>query len=337
MPLLIAEPHGPCAGVRRAIDTVELALARHGRPVHVFHEIVHNGHVVDELRSRGAVFVDQLEQVPAGAVVVFSAHGVSRAVEAEAVARGLRVIDATCPLVAKVHEQLRRQAALGRSLVLIGHAGHDEVVGTLGAVDAPVARIDRVDDVAGLPYPDDAVVAYVTQTTLSLDDTRLIIAALQRRYARLVGPGTDDICYATQHRQQAVRALCDEVDLVLVVGDRHSSNAQRLCEVARSQGVAARLLTRPDELDGQGIAARVGLSAAASTPESLVQAVITKLQALGVGAIRRLPGPSEAHVRFRLPEGLTEEPTPAAAGPHARGPGRTSGSIGPQPRAAQVC
>lgn len=308
--VLLAQPRGFCAGVQRAVEIVEQALELHGAPVYVFHEIVHNGHVVAALRARGAVFVDDLAQVPPGAVTIFSAHGVSRAVERDAGARALRVIDATCPLVAKVHQQAQRHARQGREIIVIGHAGHEEVVGTMGRVDGPVHRVGSLADVAALPLAADAPVAYVTQTTLSLDDTRPLIDALRARFPAIVGPGTDGICYATQNRQNAVRALAPEVDLMIVVGAGNSSNAQRLREVAAQQGVPAHLVADEHGVDAAWLhpgVRRVGLSAGASTPELLVQRVARRLLALGAGSVMQLPGVQESVV-FRLPTVLHRRP-----------------------------
>lgn len=306
--LLLAQPRGFCAGVVRAVEIVERALDLHGAPVYVFHEIVHNQHVVAGLRQRGAVFVDALDEVPRGAVTVFSAHGVARAVEDEAQARGLQVVDATCPLVAKVHQQAQRYARQGCTVIVIGHPGHEEVVGTLGRVDTAVHLVSRLADVAALPLAPSTPVAYVTQTTLSVDDTRHLIQALQARFPHIVGPALDDICYATQNRQNAVRALAAQVDLLLVVGAANSSNAQRLREVAAQQGVTAHLVA-----DESGIAAawlagvrRIGISAGASTPEVLVQRVVQHLLAQGVAEVRQLPGVEES-VAFRLPMSLLRQ------------------------------
>jgi len=303
--VLLAQPRGFCAGVVRAIEIVERALELFGAPVYVFHEIVHNGHVVADLRARGAVFVDSIEDVPPGAVTIFSAHGVSTAVVRQAFGRALDVIDATCPLVAKVHLQAQRYAAQGRTIVVIGHAGHEEVVGTMGRVDTPVHRAGDVDEVARLAIAPDEPVAYVTQTTLSLDDTRAVIDALQRRFPDIVGPQTDDICYATQNRQSAVRRLAAEVDLLLVVGARNSSNSQRLREVAAQQGVNAYLVQDEAGIDSAWLAGvqRIGLTAGASTPELLVQRVAARLREWGAGEIRQLAGTAE-EVVFRLPVAL---------------------------------
>lgn len=299
---MLAQPRGFCAGVVRAIDIVARALEIHGAPVYVFHEIVHNPHVVAELRARGAVFVDRIEAIPCGVVTVFSAHGVAQAVVRAARARGLRVIDATCPLVAKVHLQAQRYAREGYALVMIGHAGHEEVEGTVGAVDVPVHLVERPEDVARLPVRPETPIAYVTQTTLSLDDTRAIIETLRRRYPQIKGPELADICYATQNRQHAVRTLAAAVDVLLVVGARNSSNSNRLREVAAQAGVPAHLIEDAHEVQAGWLArARaVGVTAGASTPESLVRAVCTRLCALGATRIVELPGPRET-VAFRLP------------------------------------
>jgi 4-hydroxy-3-methylbut-2-enyl diphosphate reductase len=307
MDVLLAQPRGFCAGVARAIEIVERALARYGAPVYVYHEIVHNGHVVDDLASRGAVFVDEIESIPWGAVTVFSAHGVSHAVVAAAQARGLRVVDATCPLVTKVHVQAQRYSKRGYTVVVVGHAGHEEVVGTTGSVDGPVHVVGTLDDVAALPMPRDAAIAYVTQTTLSLDDTRELIDALEARYPAIVGPGLDDICYATLNRQRSTRAMARQVDLVLVVGARNSSNSNRLREVALQQGVPAYLVQTAADLDPAWLAGagRVGVTAGASAPEVLVQDVCTRLVELGAGSVRELPGLAET-VKFRLPEALQQ-------------------------------
>ena len=240
--IILGEPRGFCAGVVRAIETVEVALKQHAGPVYVRHEIVHNRHVVDDLKLKGAHFVEELDEVPDGALTIFSAHGVSRDVVAEARRRALPVLDATCPMVAKVHAEVRRYASLGRTIIVIGHAGHAEVVGTLGQTDRPMHLIASVADVARLPLPRDQPVAYVTQTTLSLDDTRTIIAALKHRFSDILGPATSDICYATQNRQTAVRQLCAEVDLLLVVGAANSSNSTRLVEIGRECGVPSHLV-----------------------------------------------------------------------------------------------
>lgn len=305
MQVVLAQPRGFCAGVTRAIEIVERALYLHGAPVYVFHEIVHNQWVVDDLRARGAVFVDALDDVPTGATVVFSAHGVANAVVAQARLRGLHAIDATCPLVSKVHQQAQRFVRQGLTLLMIGHAGHEEVVGTMGRVDAPVHLLGAVADVHALDLPADTPLAYVTQTTLSLDDTREIIAALQARFPHIVGPEVDDICYATQNRQTAVRALATRVDLVLVVGARNSSNSNRLREVAARAGVPAILVQDRHEIQPAWLrgASRVGVTSGASTPEVLVQGVVDALQAQQAGPVVQLPGVRE-EVSFRLPAEL---------------------------------
>ncbi|MGE0675279.1 MAG: 4-hydroxy-3-methylbut-2-enyl diphosphate reductase [Methylibium sp.] len=303
--VLLARPRGFCAGVVRAIEIVERALDLHGAPVYVFHEIVHNGHVVADLRTKGAVFVDSLDQVPKGAATVFSAHGVSLAVVRQAQSRKLQVIDATCPLVTKVHLQAQRYAQKGHVIVVIGHAGHEEVEGTMGRVETEVHLVSDIAQVAALPMPADSPVAYVTQTTLSLDDTRGIIAALKARYPAIVGPETDDICYATQNRQNAVRELAAQVDIVLVVGARNSSNSARLREVAQQQGKPAHLVQDETGIDPAWVAGtrRIGITAGASTPEVLVQRVAQRLRELGVGEVRQAEGDDEGIV-FRLPVAL---------------------------------
>jgi 4-hydroxy-3-methylbut-2-enyl diphosphate reductase len=294
--------------VARAIEIVERALDRFGPPVYVYHEIVHNGHVVDGLAARGAVFVDDIDRIPFGAVTVFSAHGVANAVTATAQARKLRVIDATCPLVTKVHLQAQRYAKRGHTIVVVGHAGHEEVEGTTGSVDGPVHVVGTLEEVAALPMPRDAAVAYVTQTTLSVDDTRELIDALEARYPAIVGPGLDDICYATLNRQRATRTMARQVDLVLVVGARNSSNSNRLREVALQQGVPSYLVQSAAELDPAWLAGvgRVGVTAGASAPEVLVQDVCARLAELGARSVRELPGLAET-VKFRLPELLQQQ------------------------------
>jgi len=305
--VLLAQPRGFCAGVARAIEIAERALAMHGAPVYVFHEIVHNGHVVGDLAARGAIFVEDIADIPPGAVTVFSAHGVSTAVVEAAQARGLKVIDATCPLVTKVHLQAQRYSQRGYTIVVVGHAGHEEVEGTRGSVAGPVHVVGTLEDIATLPMRRDDPVAYVTQTTLSMDDTRELIAALERRYPEIVGPGLEDICYATMNRQRAVQQLARRVDLVIVVGAHNSSNANRLQEVAADHGVPAWLVE--DESDVQAIWLQgvrdVGVTAGASTPEYLVRRVCARLAEFGAGSVRELPGLAET-IRFRLPEGLRQ-------------------------------
>ncbi len=305
--ILLASPRGFCAGVVRAIDTVEAALGKFGAPVYVRHEIVHNAHVVADLGAKGARFVDELDEIPDGAVTVFSAHGVGRDVVAAARVRRLPVIDATCPLVARVHVQVRRHAAAGRAVVLIGHARHAEVIGTMGQVATPVHLVGSVADVAVLPLAADTRLAYVTQTTLSLDDARAIIAALKARFADIVGPADTDICYATQNRQHAVQQLCERAELLLVVGAGNSSNSNRLVEIGRAAGVAAELVADgaavdPAWLDG---VTTVGLTAGASAPETQVQDVIATLKRLRAAKIVHMDGVHE-QVEFRLPAGLRD-------------------------------
>ena len=307
--VLLAQPRGFCAGVIRAIDIVDQALDRVGAPVYVRHEIVHNRHVVETLRARGAVFVEELDEVPAGAVTIFSAHGVSREVETNARARGLPVIDATCPLVSKVHNQGRRYVASGRTLVLIGHAGHPEVEGTLGQIDGEVHLVGTPDEVATLPLADDARISYITQTTLSVDDTRAIIVALETRFADVTGPSTSEICYATQNRQAAVRALAEQADMVLVVGSPNSSNSNRLREIGEEMGKPSYLLGDGSELDPawlEGVGT-VGLTAGASAPEELVQSVIAAIGAIGPVTVETLDG-LEENMQFRLPPALARLP-----------------------------
>ncbi len=312
MQVLLAQPRGFCAGVVRAIQIVERALEVHGAPVYVFHEIVHNGHVVEQLRERGAVFVDEIAEIPERAVTVFSAHGVALTVVDQARARGLRVIDATCPLVAKVHLQAQRYVRLGYELIVVGHPGHDEVQGTAGSVTGVVHVVATVADVESLQIPLSTRVAYVTQTTLSVDDTRDVIAALQARFPHIDGPDTDDICYATQNRQTAVRQLVPQVELVLVVGARNSSNSNRLREVAELLGVRAYLIEDADAISPSWLAgvARVGLTAGASTPDSLVKGVRERLALLGATSFRQMPGVHEV-VSFRLPPTLEPAMHPA--------------------------
>lgn len=305
MNVLLAQPRGFCAGVARAVDIAERALEKYGAPVYVFHEIVHNGSVVEDLARRGAIFVDDIDEIPLGAVTIFSAHGVATAVVEAARLRGLHVIDATCPLVTKVHLQAERYSQRGYTIIVVGHAGHEEVEGTRGSISGPVYVVGSVGDIAALPIPTVTPIAYVTQTTLSLDDTRELIDALEERYPEIVGPGLDDICYATQNRQRAVQHLTRKVDLVLVVGARNSSNSNRLQEVAADHGVPARLIEHADEIEPIWLqhVESVGVTAGASTPEHLVQGVCARLRELGAGNLRELPGLAET-VHFRLPEDL---------------------------------
>lgn len=303
--IMLAQPRGFCAGVTRAIEIVERALKKYGAPVYVFHEIVHNQFVVNELKGQGAIFVNALTDIPDGCVTVFSAHGVSQAVRDTAAAKSLHVIDATCPLVTKVHLQAQRYAKKGYGLIMIGHSGHEEVEGTMGSVDIEVHLVSQVSDVHQLTINPQQPLAYVTQTTLSLDDTRDIIAALNARYPHIQGPHMDDICYATQNRQTAVRTLANQVDVVLVVGARNSSNSNRLQEVAASQNKPAYLVQDESDIDMQWLrgARSVGISSGASTPEVLVQRVIAHLSQHHAPAVVTLPGVQEA-VLFRLPAEL---------------------------------
>lgn len=302
MQIVLARPRGFCAGVTRAIEIVERALAIHGAPVYVFHEIVHNGHVVGDLERQGAIFVDDIAAIPRGAVTVFSAHGVAADVEREAGLRDLEIIDATCPLVAKVHLHVQRFARQGLPVVLIGHAGHDEVVGTVGKVREKVHVVGSIAEIDSLPMPAGTRIAYVTQTTLSVDDTRDIIAALARRYPDLQGPELDDICYATHNRQQAVKEIAGDVDLMLVVGAANSSNSHRLQEVAAHCGCAAHLVADAGAIDPAWLsgARRVGITAGASAPEYLVEGVIQRLRELGASSEIEV-GNLVENVTFRLP------------------------------------
>jgi 4-hydroxy-3-methylbut-2-enyl diphosphate reductase len=310
---MLAQPRGFCAGVIRAIDIVEQALSKFGAPVYVRHEIVHNRHVVDSLRAKGARFVEHLSEVPAGAIVIFSAHGVSRLVEDEARQRGLQVLDATCPLVAKVHGQGRRYAAQGRLVILVGHAGHPEVEGTMSQIAGAALLVQSESDVDRLDLANDAPVAYITQTTLSVDDTRAVIAALERRFSDIVGPDVDDICYATQNRQSAVRELARFADVIIVVGAQNSSNSNRLREIGVEAGVPSYLVADGSALDARWVrdAAVVGITAGASAPEELVDNVIAALRRLGPIEVSVLPGIAEK-VHFQLPSEL--QPLRRAAG-----------------------
>jgi len=307
---MLANPRGFCAGVDRAIEIVERALESFGAPIYVRHEVVHNRFVVDGLRDRGAIFVDELDEVPDGATVIFSAHGVSQAVRAQARARDLRVFDATCPLVTKVHIEVARHAKAGRDVVLIGHAGHPEVEGTLGQWDREGATgaiylVETPEDVRRLEprHPDN--IAYSTQTTLSIDDTKAVIEALRAKFPAILGPRHDDICYATQNRQDAVRRLGQQCDLVLVVGSPNSSNSNRLRELAEKQGVPAHLIDGADDIDRAWLAgkSRIGVTAGASAPESLVQGVVSRLREWGATGARELDGDVE-NVTFALPKEL---------------------------------
>ena len=306
MKIILAQPRGFCAGVIRAIETVERALEKYGAPVYVRHEIVHNRHVVESLRSKGARFVDELSEVPPGAVTIFSAHGVSRKVENEARSRALPTIDATCPLVTKVHNQGRRYVAQGRILVFIGHAGHPEVEGTLGQIDGQLRLVESKEDVDKLPIAPDAQIAYVTQTTLSVDDTRGIIAALHRRFSNVAGPDIRDICYATQNRQTAVRELSRVCDVIIVVGAPNSSNSNRLREIGEEAGLPSYLVVDGGDIKAEWVknARVVGVTAGASAPEILVDDVVQVLMRIEPSEVSNLEGLKES-LSFRLPAELS--------------------------------
>lgn len=312
MQVLLANPRGFCAGVDRAIDIVDQVLLTLGAPVYVRHEVVHNTYVVDNLRGKGAVFVEDLHEVPDGATVVFSAHGVSQDVREDAVRRRLQVFDAACPLVTKVHVEVAKHAAAGRECVLIGHAGHPEVEGTLGQYRATDGRgaiylVESEEDVARLEVANEKEIAFVTQTTLSVDDTTQIIAALRRRFPDIIGPRKDDICYATQNRQDAVKELARHCDLVLVVGSQNSSNSNRLKEIVVKQGIPAYLINGPEEMDRAWLAGKacIGVTAGASAPELLVQRVVEQLKSWGADSVQDLKGKKE-NVIFALPKELRD-------------------------------
>jgi 4-hydroxy-3-methylbut-2-enyl diphosphate reductase len=303
--ILLANPRGFCAGVDRAIAIVERALEKFGAPIYVRHEVVHNTFVVNDLKAKGAIFVEELSEVPAGATVIFSAHGVSQAVRAEAEARGLNVFDATCPLVTKVHVEVSKMRDKGFEIVMIGHKGHPEVEGTLGQSDGGMYLVETPKDVASLQVNDPNKLAYVTQTTLSVDDAARVVDALRARFPNITGPKKDDICYATQNRQDAVKALAPQCDVVIVVGSPTSSNSNRLREVAEHLGVPAYMVDNANEVDPQWVAGknRVGLTAGASAPEVLVRAVVERLNQLGISSVADLDGVQEK-VGFPLPKGL---------------------------------
>ena len=305
MQVLLAQPRGFCAGVDRAIEIVERALQLHGAPIYVRHEVVHNKFVVDDLRAKGAVFIEDLRGVPSGSTVIFSAHGVSQAVRREAEAHGLKVFDATCPLVTKVHVEVAKMRAGGREIIMIGHRGHPEVEGTMGQSQGGIYLVETPADVARLEVADANQLAFVTQTTLSVDDARQIIDALKRRYPNIVGPKKDDICYATQNRQDAVKALAGQCDVVIVVGSPNSSNSNRLREVAANQGVAAYMVDSARDLKAGWVAGKacVGVTAGASAPEVLVQEVLARLRELGADQTTQLEG-IEEKVVFPLPRDL---------------------------------
>ncbi|MSP95618.1 MAG: 4-hydroxy-3-methylbut-2-enyl diphosphate reductase [Betaproteobacteria bacterium] len=304
--VLLANPRGFCAGVERAIEIVERALQQYGRPIYVRHEIVHNKFVVADLREKGAVFVEDLDQVPAGSTLIFSAHGVSQQVRREAAARGLNVFDATCPLVTKVHVQVARLLKSGLEIVMIGHRGHPEAEGTMGQAAAGMHLVETLADVEKLAVRDPHRLAYVTQTTLSVDDAQTIVASLRARFPSILGPKKDDICYATQNRQDAVKFMAPQCDLVIVVGSPNSSNSNRLREVAQSRGTEAYMVDNASELRPEWVAGkrRIGVTAGASAPEVLIDAVIARLQELGARRVSALPGIEEGVV-FSLPRALS--------------------------------
>ena len=305
MPIILANPRGFCAGVERAIAIVERALTQFGAPIYVRHEVVHNKFVVEGLRERGAIFIESLDEVPPGATLIFSAHGVPKSVRDDATARNLRVFDATCPLVTKVHVEVSKMRAEGREIIMIGHKGHPEVEGTMGQSTGGMYLVETVDDVAKLDVPNPSLLAYVTQTTLSVDDAATIVTALRTKFPEIVGPKKDDICYATQNRQDAVRALAQGCDLVLVVGSVTSSNSNRLREAAALLGRQAYLIDRADNIDAAWLldSPRIGVTAGASAPEVLVEEVVARLHELGAGAVENLDGVIE-DVKFPLPSGL---------------------------------
>ena len=304
--VLLANPRGFCAGVERAIEIVERALAQYGRPIYVRHEIVHNKYVVADLRDKGAVFVEELAEVPAGSTVIFSAHGVSQEVRREADALGLNVFDATCPLVTKVHVQVAKLLKSGLEIIMVGHRGHPEAEGTMGQASSGMHLVETLADVAELKVRDPSRLAYVTQTTLSVDDAQTIVAALRQRFPSILGPKKDDICYATQNRQDAVKFMAPQCDLVIVVGSPNSSNSNRLREVAENMGVPAYMVDSADQLRPEWLVGktRIGVSAGASAPEVLVDALVARLREMGVRSVRALDGINESVV-FSLPRKLT--------------------------------
>lgn len=305
--ILLAEPRGFCAGVDRAIEIVERAIQKFGAPIYVRHEIVHNTYVVNDLKAKGAIFIEELSDVPPGATLVFSAHGVSKAVQQEAEARGFSIFDATCPLVTKVHVEVAKMRDAGREIVMIGHKGHPEVEGTMGQSEGGMYLVETVADVQSLQVTDPDKLAYVTQTTLSVDDAQIIVDALRARFPTIVGPKRDDICYATQNRQDAVKFMAPRSDLVLVVGSPNSSNSNRLREVAEQFGVPAHLIDNANQIDPAWLAGRkrIGVTAGASAPEVLVDAVIARLRELGAASVRTLDGTPE-NVNFPLPKELAQ-------------------------------
>jgi 4-hydroxy-3-methylbut-2-enyl diphosphate reductase len=305
MQVILANPRGFCAGVDRAIDIVELALKQYGAPIYVRHEVVHNKYVVDDLRNKGAIFIESLDEVPSGSTLIFSAHGVSQAVRREAEARGLRIFDATCPLVTKVHVEVAKMRDHGKEIIMIGHAGHPEVEGTMGQSVHGMYLVENVDDVKNLKVKDEKNLAYVTQTTLSVDDAAMIVSALKNRFPFIIGPKKDDICYATQNRQDAVKMLIKQCDLMIVVGSPNSSNSNRLREVAQNAGIDAYMVDRADQLQEAWLKGkqRVGITAGASAPEILVQEVIARLRKITTIELKEFEGITE-NVVFPLPKNL---------------------------------
>ncbi|MBI1892183.1 MAG: 4-hydroxy-3-methylbut-2-enyl diphosphate reductase [Burkholderiales bacterium] len=303
--ILLAQPRGFCAGVDRAIEIVERALAQFGAPIYVRHEIVHNAYVVDDLRNKGAVFIEELADVPTGSTVIFSAHGVSKVVEAEAAERGLTVFDATCPLVTKVHIEVAKMRREGREIIMVGHDGHPEVEGTMGQAEEGMYLVETAEDVERLHVNNPDMLAYVTQTTLSIDDTADVIAALKRRFPNIAEPKKGDICYATTNRQEAVKFMAPQVDLVIVVGSPNSSNSNRLREVAQKIGTEAYMVDNAGQINPAWLEGkrRVGVTAGASAPEVLVKEVIERLKSFGAQSVRALDGVEE-HVTFPMPKGL---------------------------------
>ncbi len=307
MEILLANPRGFCAGVDRAIAIVERALERFGAPIYVRHEVVHNKFVVDNLRAKGAIFIEDLNEVPSGSTLIFSAHGVSQAVRREAEARGLQIFDATCPLVTKVHVEVGKMRRLENEIIMIGHKGHPEVEGTMGQTEGGMYLVETPNDVASLVVQDENNLSYVTQTTLSVDDASAIINALKQRFPAITGPKKDDICYATQNRQDAVKALADQCDVVIVVGSPNSSNSNRLREVAKNHGAAAYMVDNAGELQAEWLQGKssVGVTAGASAPEVLVREVLERLEELGGVKVRNLEGKAE-NVSFPLPKALQD-------------------------------
>ena len=321
--ILLANPRGFCAGVDRAITIVERALQKYGAPIYVRHEVVHNKFVVDDLKAKGAIFIEDLAEVPQGATLIYSAHGVPLSVRDEAQARGLNVYDATCPLVTKVHVEVKKMREAGLEIVMIGHKGHPEVEGTMGQSDAGMYLVETPEDVAKLNVADPAKLAYVTQTTLSVDDAGRVVAALRTRFPEIRGPKKDDICYATQNRQDAVKTLTAQCDVVIVVGSPNSSNSNRLREVAAKAGTPAYMVDNAGQLKPEWLAGKthVGVTAGASAPEVLVIGVIDRLRELGAGSVAALQGVEE-NVNFPLPKGLAWERSAPTAAPASPAPGR---------------